>query len=302
MEKIIQLDSINAYNQIYGLQTIHDNVSVVNLTAATKIVNHMKMNYGIYALYLKCNKTCAIQYGRNTYDYQEGTIVCFAPGQIGEVNTDVDEVRPEVYGILFHPDYIKGTSLSKKMEKYRFFSYDTTEALHLSEEERKVIMLCLEKIQLELEHKTDKHSKELITMNIELLLNYCIRFYERQFLTREKSNKDVLQKFEKYMNEFFENEASMQKGLPTVKYFASKICLSSNYFGDLIKKETGKTAQEYIQYMIIERAKSYLLDSDYSMGNISAMLGFKYPQHFGRFFKKHTGITPMQYKNRSDYD
>ena len=253
------------------------------------------MKYGIYALYLKNNLSCTIQYGRNKYDYKEGTIVCFSPGQVGEVKTKVDEVKPEVYGILFDPSFIIGTNLSKRMSKYRFFSYDVTESLHLSEEERKVIMLCLEQIQLELAHDTDKHSKELIAMNIELLLNYCLRFYERQFATREVNNKDLLQRFEYHLLDYL-NQTETNKGLPTVKYFASRLCISPNYFGDLIKKETGKSPQEYIQEAIIQKAKILILETNHSMNEISSKLGFKFPQHFARFFKKHTGKTPTELK------
>ena len=301
MKEILQLDTIQKYNDLYGLETIHPSVSIVDLTQATHIVNHIKMNYGIYALYLKNNLSCAIQYGRNKYDYQEGTIVCFAPGQIGEVNTHEDEVKPEVYGILFDPSFIKGTNLSRQMSKYCFFSYDVTESLHLSDDERKVIMLCLEKIKLELLHVKDKYSKELLAMNIELLLNYCLRFYERQFASRQVSNKDVLQKFEYYLSEYFNQVDLFRKGLPTVRYFADKVCLSPNSFGDLIKKETGKSAQEYIQNTIIQKDKELILETNLSMNEISSQLGFKYPQHFGRFFKQHMNQTPSGFKKESDY-
>ena len=301
MKEILQLDTIKKYNDLYGLENQNPSVSIVDLTKAKHIVNHVKMNYGIYALYLKSNLSCAIQYGRKQYDYQEGTIVCFAPGQVGEVNTKENEVRPVVYGILFDPSFIKGTNLSKQMEKYHFFSYDVAESLHLSDDERKVIMLCLETIKLELAHETDKHSKSLIAMNIELILNYCLRFYERQFATREKINLDVLQKFEHYLTEYFNQTNTIQKGLPTVKYFADKICLSPNYFGDLIKKETGKSAQEYIQKTIIQKAKKLILETNYSMSEISYILGFKYPQHFGRFFGKHTGKSPSTFRKESGH-
>lgn len=299
-DKIIQLNSIKSYNDLYGLDTLHPLISIVNLTKAKHIVNHVKMNYGIYALYLKCNLACAIQYGRKVYDYQEGTIVCFAPGQVGEVNTVEDEIKPEVYGIIFDPSLIKGTHLGNQIAKYPFFSYDITESLHLSEIERKVIMLCLETIQLELEHESDPHSKSLLIKNLDLLLNYCQRFYERQFITREENNRDILQQFEKYSIEYFERQQTAPKKLPSVKYFADKCCLSANYFGDLIKKETGKTAQEYIQQMILGKAKSYILETSLSMSEISDKLGFKHSQHFGRFFKKHTGLTPTEFRKTSD--
>ena len=184
MDKVIKLENVDLYNSLYGLETLHPLVSIVDLTKATKSVNHIQMNYGLYALFLKETKSCDIKYGRQYYDYQEGTIVCFGPGQTASVETFEDEVSPPVYGIVFHPDLIRGTSLGKEIKKYTFFSYAVNEALHLSDQEKEIVMDCLKKISIELEHAIDKHSKALIAMNIELLLNYCMRFYERQFITR----------------------------------------------------------------------------------------------------------------------
>lgn len=294
--KQVLLDSVDKYNKLYGLETLHPLVSIVDLSKATQVVNHVKMDYGVYALYLKNSTECNIKYGRKKYDYQEGTIVCFAPGQVAEVTTEVAEVKPNVYGILFHPDIIRGTSLGQNIKKYGFFSYSSNESLHLSEREKEVIMDCLNNISTELNHAIDKHSKSLIAMNIELLLNYCLRFYERQFITREESNRDVLQLFEKYVDEYFDNKNQVENGLPSVKYFADKVYLTPNYFGDLIKKETGKSAQEYIQLKVIERAKDRLMNSNLTISEIAYELGFQYPQHFSRVFKQHTGATPNQYR------
>lgn len=292
----MQLDTVDKYNKLYGLETLHPLVSVVDLTKATKSVNHIQMNYGLYALFLKGGKECEIKYGRRTYDYQEGTIVSFAPGQVVEVSMLKEEVQPKVYGILFHPDLIRGTSLGQNIKNYGFFSYSINEALHLSERERSIVMDCLAKIELELEHGIDKHSKQLIVINIELLLNYCLRFYERQFITREVVNKDVLQKFEQYLDDYWDSSTAFENRLPSVGYFADKIHLSPNYFGDLIKKETGKSAQEYIQFKLIERAKDRIVSTTLTMSQIAYELGFQYPQHFGRLFKKQTGLTPNEYR------
>ncbi len=296
MENVIHLDSVDAYNKLYGLETLHPLVSVIDLTKATKVVNNIRMHYGIYALYLKCSKSCDIKYGRQKYDYQEGTIVSFAPGQIVDVVTVQDEVKPEVYGILFHPDLIRRTSLGHNIGKFNFFSYSSYEALHLSEREKSLIMELLQQISQELTHAIDKHSKILIAMNIELLLNYCMRFYERQFVTREDVNLDIIQKFEMNLNEYFENNIQLEKGLPTVKYFAEKVFLSPNYFGDLIKKETGKSAQEYIQLKLIDRAKEQIASTTKTISEIAYGLGFQYPQHFTRLFKQNVGKTPNQYR------
>lgn len=298
MDNLIKIDSVDQYNYLYGLETLHPLVTVVDLTKATKILNHVQMSYGVYALFLKENKSCDIKYGRQTYDYQEGTIVCFAPGQIAGVDTIEDEVRPRVYGILFHPDLIRGTALGKSIKNYTFFSYSVNEALHLSDQEQGIVMDCLNKIQIELEHSIDKHSNSLISMNIELLLGYCMRFYERQFITRNEVNKDVLVKFEELLEEYFHGPLPQTQGLPTVKYFADKICLSPNYFGDLIKKETGKSAMEHIQSTLIDIAKERILGTEDTMSQISYELGFQYPQHFGRLFKQRVGCTPNEYRTQ----
>ena len=296
MDKILNLDSVDLYNKLYGLETLNPLVSVIDLNKATSSVDLSRFNYGIYALYLKLEKACDIKYGRQTYDYQEGTIVCFAPGQTAETNPTTDKVQVNAHGILFHPDLLRGTSLGKSIKKYTFFSYEVNEALHLSEEERSIVMDCLKIIRMELEHGVDKHSKTLLVNHIELLLNYCMRFYERQFITRGKTNRDVLTRFENLLDESFESALAEQDGLPTVKYFADKLCLSSNYFGDMFKKETGKSPQEYIQEKVIELAKERISDTADTVSQIAYSLGFQYPQHFCRLFKKRVGYTPSEYR------
>ena len=292
MDKILNLDSVDLYNKLYGLETLNPLVSVIDLNKATSSVDLIRFNYGIYALYLKLEKACDIKYGRQTYDYQEGTIVCFAPGQTAETNPTTDKVQVNAHGILFHPDLLRGTSLGKNIKKYTFFSYEVNEALHLSEEERSIVMDCLKIIRMELE----QHSKTLLVNHIELLLNYCMRFYERQFITRGKTNRDVLTRFENLLDEYFESTLAEQDGLPTVKYFADKLCLSSNYFGDMFKKETGKSPQEYIQEKVIELAKERISGTADTVSQIAYSLGFQYPQHFCRLFKKRVGYTPSEYR------
>ena len=294
MDNIIRLDTVDDYNKLFGLETLHPLVAVVDLDDATKFPAHFTVNYGIYALFLKDTKCGDILYGKQVYDYQDGTIVSFAPGQV--VKTEMLEgKRAKAKGLLFHPDIIKGTSLGQEIKSYSFFSYSSSEALHLSEDERSIILDCLRNIKTELVHPVDKLSKRLIARNIQLLLDYCMRFYERQFITRAVANKGILSRFETLLDEYFGN-IQQDKGLPTVRYFADKVCLSSNYFGDLIKKETGKTAQEYIQNKIVDLAKEKILGTGKNVSQIAYELGFQYPQHFNRLFKKSVGCTPNEYR------
>ena len=248
------------------------------------------------AFFLKDGKDCDLRYGRNYYDYQEGTLVFVAPGQTVVVETDGQVYQPKGYALVFHPDMIRGTSLARSIDDYNFFSYSANEALHLSERERQVVLDCFSKIEFELQQNVDKHSKKLITANIELFLNYCERFYDRQFITRDHVNKGILEKFEEQLNGYFSSDRPQIIGLPSVAYFAEELHLSANYFGDLIKKETGKPAKEYIQDKIIEVAKNKTFGSEKSVNEIAYELGFKYPQHFTRLFKSKTGFTPNEYR------
>ena len=274
MDKILYLDHVDQYNRLYGLETLHPLVSVINLNEATRAVGTIRFNYGVYALFLKLEKACDIKYGRQKYDYEEGTIVCFAPGQTAETTPTVGHIQTDAYGIIFHPDLLRGTSLNKTIKNYTFFSYEVNEALHVSGEEQTIILDCLKIIRKELEHDIDKHSKTLIATYIELLLGYCMRFYD----------------------EYFEGSAAERDGLPSVKHFADKLCLSSNYFGDMLKKETGKTPQEYIQEKIIEVAKDRISGTQDTVSQIAYSLGFQYPQHLCRLFKKRAGCTPNEYR------
>ena len=221
--------------------------------------------------------------------------VSFAPGQVAETEI-VQGTKLKAKGILFHPDLIKGTSLGQEIKSYSFFSYSSNEALHLSKEEKEIILDCLDKIKLELTHPIDKLSKRLIARNIQLLLDYCMRFYNRQFVTRTESNHDTLSRFESLLDNYFQSGKPQSEGLPTVKYFADRVFLSPNYFGDLIKKETGKTAQEYIQNKLIGVAKELIAGTDKSVSEIAYELGFQYSQHFNRIFKKNVGYTPGEYR------
>lgn len=303
-EEIIHLDNIDAYNKIYGYETKHPLVTVVDFDSVIKndLPEKCTLYYGLYAIFLKQTFCGDITYGRQPYDYQEGTVVSFAPGQVVKCNhrSGVKFKPKPCVGLLFHPDLIRGTELGRDIRQYNFFSYDSREALHLSEEERGIFRECIRNISTELNHSIDTHTKRLVCRNIQLLLDYCLRFYERQFITRQNVNRDVLSRFERLLDEYFDNQENMRQGLPTVKYFAERCFLSPNYFGDLVKKETGHTPQEMIQSRVISAAKDCLLGSDKSISEISYSLGFQYSQHFNRFFKRLTGQTPSEYRKTAN--
>ncbi|EJL68810.1 helix-turn-helix domain-containing protein [Chryseobacterium populi] len=296
MSNSINFETVDDYNQFNNHETLHPLVSVIDFSKAHKRTGS-KMYFNLYCIFLKDVKCGDLKYGRATYDYQEGTLVFVSPGQIVDVENKIDIYQPLGHGLVFHPDLIKGTSLAKSISEYGFFGYQTNEALHLSKKEQQMVLEMFADIQSELSRPVDKHSKKVITSNIELFLNHCDRFYDRQFITRENVNKGILEKFEELLNNYFSSEKPNTVGLPSVAYCADELHFSANYFGDLIKKETGKTAQEYIQNKIIDVAKERVFNIDKSIAQIAYELGFKYPQHFIRLFKQRTGVTPNEYRS-----
>ena len=301
MERIFRFDTVTDYNALNNHETLHPLVSVIDFSKANPRSwdgeKSVRINYGLYCIFLKDVKGCDLRYGQNYYDYQEGTLVFVAPGQLMVIETDGQVYQPKGHALVFHPDLIRGTSLGRIIHEYNFFSYNANEALHLSERERQIVLDCFSKIEFELQQSIDKHSKKLIASNIELFLNYCDRFYDRQFITRDNVNKGILEKFEELLNSYFSSDKPQNLGLPSVAYFAEELHFSPNYFGDLIKKETGKSAKEYIQEKIIDIAKNKTYDSNKSVNEIAYELGFKYPQHFTRLFKLRVGLTPNEYKS-----
>ena len=294
---LVRLDSIDAYNKLYGLETKHPLVTVIDLREATKVVNHVRMDYGVYALFLKNGANCTLKYGRQSYDYQEGTVVSFSPGQLVGVDTDVDEIAPDVIGLMFHPDLLHRTPLASKIKGYGFFDYSQREALHLSADERRIFCQCLERIGEEIAHPVDRHTAEIVSSQIQVLLDYVARFYERQFITRGKVNSDILSRFEAALKQYLESGRT-KEGLPTVNYFAEQANLSPGYFGDIIKKETGLTAQEIIARHLVDRAKRRLTESTDDISIVAYESGFQHPQHFSRMFKRITGLSPTQFREK----
>ncbi len=295
------INSISKYNSDNNIETLHPLVSIVDFSKADLRdwgnVDAVKFQYGMYCIYLKDVKCGDMKYGRHNYDYQAGTLVFFAPGQVMEMQRPAEPYQPAGFGLIIHPDFLLGTELGKHIRNYKFFDYETNEALHLSDAERKLILDSFAKIEFELKQTIDKHSKKLIAANIELFLDYCQRFYDRQFITRDNVHRGILEKFEHLLNTYFESSNPQTDGIPSVAYFAKALHLSSNYFGDLIKKETGQTAKDYIQNKTIEFAKKILFETDKTINEIAFELGFKYPQHFTRLFKQQVGQTPKEYRN-----
>ncbi|MBE0651418.1 MAG: AraC family transcriptional regulator [Bacteroidales bacterium] len=302
MEEIFRIESISQLNTLLNRDKLkHPQVCIVDLSAPfDKQYKNSKIVTGFYSVFLKGKNCSRLRYGHQNYDFEEGTMVFIGPEQVVEMEDDDDDEMEEAgksWGLFFHPDLLKGTSLSTTIKSYSFFSYNSNEALHLSDKEREIVSEIIDKINYELSQNIDKHTQTLIVSNIELLLNYCSRFYDRQFITRSVGNIDILSRFESFLSEYYQSGSLKEKGLPTVKMCADKLNLTPNYLSDLLKKETGKNAREHIQYFLIEEAKNKLLISNETISQIAFALGFEYPQHFSKVFKKHTGYTPVEYRN-----
>ncbi|MCS3530573.1 AraC family transcriptional regulator [Chryseobacterium sp. JUb7] len=289
-------NSVSEYNKMANHETLHPLVSVIDFSKSDPICQHLR-TFGFYTVFLKDVMCGDMIYGKNSYDYQEGTLVFIAPGQTYGIYNKDKFIQPAGFALIFHPDLLKGTNLGKNIKDYNFFSYDVHEALHLSEKEREIILECFKNIKHELGQAIDKHSKSLIVNNIELFLNYCMRFYDRQFITRDHINQGVIGKFENLLNDYLKSDKPKNIGFPMVNYFAEQLNLSANYFGDIIKKELGVSAQEFIHNKLIDVAKDQIFDpAKKSISEISYDLGFKYPQHFTRLFKSKVGVSPSEYK------
>ena len=290
--KHVVINSVQEFNEHFGFETLHPLVSVVR-AENDNFTEPFDMTYNVYAIFLKENKGCKLSYGRTEYDFDEMTVTSFAPGQ--KVHAEPTGIMPKWTALVFHPDFLARTQLGRQMSRYEFFSYTSNEALHLSAGEVEIFRGVLGMIQQELRHAIDKHTRELIVSNIELLLNYCLRFYDRQFITREEINHSVVKKFETLLHDYMQHHAE-DEGMPSVAYFANKCNLSPGYFGELVKTETGRTAQDFIASQIVKYAQELLNDMSLSISQVGYKLGFQYPQHFVRFFKRHTGKTPSEFR------
>lgn len=298
VKPIIHLSDISEINRFVKSSTRHPLVSIVDFSKADEYIEEgTRISADFYSIMFKNYCTNQLKYGRQSLDFQDGNLICIAPRQILTMDTEIEMKEDRTgWGLFFHPDLLRGTSLANKMSEYSFFSYDVTEALHLSDKEKSILLDCINKIEYELDQNIDNHSQKLIVSNIELLLNYCSRFYGRQFITRKNSNSNIIAQVESVLKEYFNSTRVREQSLPTVKYLSERVNLSAGYLSDLLKKETGMTAQDHIHYYLIEEAKNILLNSDQSVSEIAYSLGFEYPQYFSKLFKQKTGKTPEEYR------
>ncbi len=265
---------------------------------ATNAELNLKFIYSFYMISLK-DKSCGVEYGRNSFDFDEGVMVFSAPGQVYTPTHTFQKGDIHGYMLFFHPDLIRNTNLGNQMDDYSFFNYDVIEALHLSEDEQEVINDTIANIKSEYEQRIDNHSQRVIVSNIELLLNYCLRYFDRQFNTRTNHSKDVISQFESELKNFFKEKKQLTSGLPSIQYFANLANLSQHYFSDLVKKETGRKPKDHINDFVIEKAKILLLGTENSVSEVAYELGFNYPHYFTRLFKSKTGRTPVEYRKLS---
>lgn len=293
MSKIMKVRNVGDYSRWVGHTDRHPLVSVIDY-AEVSPVRHSLNNYGVYGIFFHDEAEIDLAYGCGKYDYKKGTVICVAPGQIGGKEDNGERVMLTGWALLFHPDLLHGTPLEKAIKNYSFFDYRVNEALHMTDEEHGILTSLMRQIRDELPKRHDELQDPIIVGYIELVLNFCQRFYNRQFITRKLDNSDMLMKFDRLLHDYFDGNLQLTLGLPTVQYCADKLCMSSNYFGDMIKKTTGDTASNYIRQYIIQRAKNELAAGE-GIARVAYGLGFEYPQHLSRMFKSQTGMTPSEY-------
>ena len=293
MSKILKVRNVNDYGRYLGCADQHPLVSVIDY-AEVSPVRHSLNDYSVYGIFFHDEAEIDLAYGCGKYDYKKGTVICVAPGQIGGKEDNDEEVMLTGWALLFHPDLLHGFPLEKRIKEYSFFDYRINEALHMTDEEHDIMTSLMRQIREELGKRPDELQNAILVGYIELTLNFCQRFYNRQFVTRKIENSDILVRFDRLLRDYFEDKLQLTLGLPTVQYCADKLCMSANYFGDVIKKTTGDTASSHIRQFVIQLAKNGLAAGE-TVSQVSDCLGFEYPQHFSRMFKKQEGVTPSEY-------
>jgi AraC-like DNA-binding protein len=297
-DQFLKIESISQLHELLGCgKPKHPLITVLDphpLQVSSQMRN-VRVVSNFFAVWLKTTD-CGIEYGRNHYDFEEGAPVFTAPQQVVSVSGEVAEDEAG-WMLFFHPDLIRSTGLGEKIDQYTFFSYEIHEALHLSDAEKATITQCIQNIKEEYEQRIDDHSQSVIVSNVELLLNYCSRYYARQFNTRTTANKDLLTRFERVLKDHFDSGQLIKKGIPTVQDLAGEVHLSADYLSDLLKKETGRSAKDHINDFVVEKAKYLLLNSQDTISGIAYELGFNYPHYFSRLFKAKTGLTPQEFRS-----
>ncbi len=296
-DRIFRVETISQLHEIAGLgKPKHPLVTIVDYSKVEEADGPDSASFilSFYSVNYKTN--CGFIYGREKFDHGEGTLICMAPDQVIHYRREAKVEETEGWGLYFHPDFIRGTSLEKKIKDYTFFSYGENEALHLSEDEKNTLLTLVGQIETEYNTNIDHHSRDLMVSNIELLLNYCRRFYGRQFLTRTHRNRDIIARFEEFVTSYITSGKLRTSGIPSVKLCAERMNLTPNYFSDLLKSETGKNTQEHIHFHLLEKAKDMLIGSDSSINEIACELGFEYPQYFSRLFRSKVGVSPTRFR------
>ena len=296
MGKILKVSNVNDYGSYLGCTSRHPLVCVIDYAEVSPI-RHSLNNYSVYGLFLRDDADVDLDYRCGKYDYNKGTLLCVAPGQIGGKEDNGERVAITGWALLFHPDLLHGFPLERHIKEYSFFDYRVNEALHMTDEEHDIFVLLMRQIREEVGKKQDELQNAILVNYIELALNFCQRFYNRQFVTRKVENSDILVRFDRLLRDYFEDELQLTLGLPTVQYCADKLCMSPNYFGDVIKKTTGGSASSHIRRFVTQLAKNMLAAGE-NVSQVSDHLGFEYSQHFSRMFKKQEGITPSEYCQR----
>lgn len=293
MNNILKIKNVSDFERYHGLENRHPLVSVIDYDEISPIRPSVN-NYEVFGLFLHNQLSADLTYGCGRYDYRNGTLICVAPGQIGGSENKGERIQLDGWSLLFHPDLLHGTPLAMTIREYTFFDYRVNEALHLMDEEYDIFVSLFQQIKYELENRHDAFQNRILTEYISLLLDYCMRFYDRQFVTRKLDNIDILKRFNALLNNYFDQKRQLSDGLPSVQYCADRLCLSTNYFGDLIKKTTGDNARNYIYRHVVRLAKNELA-SGTPVTQVAYDLGFDYPQHFTRMFRQRTGMTPSEY-------
>lgn len=293
MPKILNVHRTSDYSGYHGLTDRHPLITVIDFSEISPI-RHSLNRYGVYGVFVQEDNNLDLTYGCGKYDYRDGSLICVAPGQIGGKEDNGERASIGGWALLFHPDLIHGTQLEKEIRHYSFFDYSVNEALHMNEKEHDIVVAVFKHIKSEIDNPQDDFQNDILVGYISLLLKYCQRFYNRQFITRKLSNNDILSRFDSFLNGYFTDGLQLKNGLPTVNICAEHLCMSANYFSDLIKKMTGESPGRLIRQFVIRQIKNELA-SGLSVAEAAYRLGFEYPPHLSRMFKKETGMTPTEY-------